>query len=242
MPIDDKSDPDHKKRAVVPGGTTTTSSSPTPYPGTHRPPSITVTLTPPGPPSSFTHKKPVRQEAAKAIVPPIDPPTDPPIGPARRKTSPPSPKSKLAAALRRQVSPAAKDYKDPWRIVCRVKPEQGLYRGDLIGWFESHAPSDPDAAPPYWACEFPRPISKETRNSIMERHLGQRTGHLWFVDPEQQLVEVYVMSGEVYVKKVNARGAKLLRLPPFETVELDFEEVWNPAGKKRRAPTKSKAL
>ena len=54
----------------------------------------------------------------------------------------------------------------------------------------------------------------------------ERVQHVWFVDPIEQLLEVWRHDGEGYRVALAAAGDEKVRAEPFEAIELDLAILW----------------
>jgi Uma2 family endonuclease len=83
--------------------------------------------------------------------------------------------------------------------------------------------------PPDWVCEV---ISPSTGRIDRSRKMGiyarERVGHLWFVDPLVQTVEVYRGESGRWVVVVTRAGRETARIEPFDAVELRLARWWPP--------------
>ncbi|HEY7117948.1 MAG TPA: Uma2 family endonuclease [Tepidisphaeraceae bacterium] len=50
----------------------------------------------------------------------------------------------------------------------------------------------------------------------------------WIVDPMEQTLEAYKLEKNVYVRSGHGTGADILRLPPFEELEIPLARLWRP--------------
>lgn len=62
--------------------------------------------------------------------------------------------------------------------------------------------------------------------ALPDNLVGERVGHVWFVDPTEQLLEALVLDGETYrIARVES-GETKVRIPPFDAIELDLAALW----------------
>jgi Uma2 family endonuclease len=102
---------------------------------------------------------------------------------------------------------------------------------DVAGWRRERMPEIPDAAAitiaPDWACEV---LSDRTRR--LDRGKKQRVyaregvGHLWFVDPEAEFVEVLRLEGHRWLFVDTFEADAAVRAEPFEAAELPLGALW----------------
>lgn len=111
---------------------------------------------------------------------------------------------------------------------------------DLAGWRRERmatAPRDPFLVlAPDWACEVLSPstvlVDRRRKMPLYAEH-GVR--HLWFVDPLARLVEVFRLDGPSYRHCVTAGEDEVVRLEPFEAIELELGALW-PSGSRPERP------
>jgi Uma2 family endonuclease len=102
---------------------------------------------------------------------------------------------------------------------------------DLAGWRRERLPQLPDAAfldvAPDWVCEV---LSSSTvardRTSKTRHYAGAGVGHLWFVDPSAETLEVYRLEAGAWRLVGGFAGAVKVRAEPFEGLELDLGNSW----------------
>jgi len=102
---------------------------------------------------------------------------------------------------------------------------------DVAGWRRERMPEIPDAAAitiaPDWVCEV---LSDRTRR--LDRGKKQRiyaregVKHLWFADPEAQMVEVFRLEGNRWLLVDTVEADAKVRVEPFEKVELPLSALW----------------
>ena len=119
---------------------------------------------------------------------------------------------------------------DPGGWVILDEPELHLGRDvlvpDLGGWRRERMPEIPDSnavtLAPDWVCEVASP-STQRADRLLKMPIYRTAGvpWVWIVDPITELVEVFEGDGERWVMAASAVGAGLVRLPPFDALELD---------------------
>lgn len=102
---------------------------------------------------------------------------------------------------------------------------------DLAGWRRermSAVPPDPFISlAPDWACEVLSPSTVFVdRRRKMPLYAQHGVVHLWLVDPLARLVEVYRLDGRSYRHGVTAGEDDVVRLEPFEAIELELCALW----------------
>lgn len=103
---------------------------------------------------------------------------------------------------------------------------------DLAGWRRERMPELPvDKAyfdlPPDWACEVLSPSTAPLDRGDKRRvYATAAVKHLWYVDPDAQVLEVLEYDPRGYrVLDVFSGGAEV-RAAPFEAIELDLGALW----------------
>jgi Uma2 family endonuclease len=102
---------------------------------------------------------------------------------------------------------------------------------DIAGWRRERMPVVPDdlflTLAPDWVCEVISPSTGSyDRTDKREIYLRERVGHLWFVDPSTQTLEVQRWSDRGYIVVAAWRGDATVRAEPFEDLELPLGSLW----------------
>jgi Uma2 family endonuclease len=103
---------------------------------------------------------------------------------------------------------------------------------DLAGWRRERMPVVPKEAhftiPPDWVGEV---LSPSTARLDRARKLPAYARHgvafLWLVDPLARTVEVMRLEREKWVLLTVAEGEQVVRLPPFDAIELELAALWD---------------
>jgi Uma2 family endonuclease len=120
-----------------------------------------------------------------------------------------------------------------WRILD--EPELHLGRDvlvpDLGGWRRERLPSLPKEAyfsvTPDWICEVISPSTAALdRVKKLTIYARERVVHAWLVDPLAQTIEVLRLDAGRWVIDSTRAGPGLVRLPPFDAIELDLSVLW----------------
>lgn len=104
---------------------------------------------------------------------------------------------------------------------------------DLAGWRRERMSAVPREAfielAPDWACEVSSPSTiLVDRQRKMPIYAREGVSHLWLVDPVAKVLEVYRLDGDSY-RFVKAHGrSEVVRIEPFEAIELELEALWPP--------------
>ncbi len=119
---------------------------------------------------------------------------------------------------------------DPGGWLILFEPELHLGRDvlvpDLAGWRRERMPEMPDTPAftlaPDWVCEVASPTTQRT-DRLLKMPIYRSAGvpWVWIVDPLTELVEVFEGDGDRWIMAASAVGAGLVRLPPFDALELD---------------------
>ncbi len=102
---------------------------------------------------------------------------------------------------------------------------------DLAGWRRERLPHLPKVpfleVAPDFACEV---LSQSTvrvdRELKMPIYARERVAHVWLVHPIERTVEVYRLDGESYRLVVTRGGDQVVRLEPFDAIELELSAMW----------------
>lgn len=122
-----------------------------------------------------------------------------------------------------------------WRIL--FEPELHLHGDvvvpDLAGWRRERMPRLPKTAcfelPPDWVCEVLSPSTEAVdRAKKMSIYWREGVGHLWYVNPLLQTLEVYRRGeGGEWCLVATHQGEARVRAEPFEALELDLTRLWD---------------
>jgi Uma2 family endonuclease len=128
------------------------------------------------------------------------------------------------------------DGPDGWWIFSEVDVRFTLHdvvRPDLAGWRRSRLPH-PDSTRPFelapdWICEILSP-SNEHHDRVFKQQLYARHGvpFYWIVDPEEGLVEAYVLQSGSWIVAGTYGRTTVARIPPFEAIELPVGRLFFP--------------
>jgi len=111
-----------------------------------------------------------------------------------------------------------------------VDPDFDPVVPDLAGWRRDAHPSLPVTPQhhdvPQWVCEVLSPSTRR-RDRILKLPFYARAGvaHVWLVDPEAEMVEVYQLDGARWTL-LGTWGEDKARLAPFDAVEIDLSLLW----------------
>jgi Uma2 family endonuclease len=102
---------------------------------------------------------------------------------------------------------------------------------DLAGWRRERMPDLPEtayfSAVADWICEILSPRTAAIDRSEKLPFYG-RAGvkHVWLIDAGLHTLEVYRLEGEAWRVVSTIRGERILRVEPFEDVELELKHLW----------------
>ncbi len=122
-----------------------------------------------------------------------------------------------------------------WWILAEVDVRFGrhdIVRPDLSGWRRERL-TDLDALPvdvrPDWVCEVLSPGSR-LRDTRDKRRLFAVSGvpHYWLLDPDDQTLLALTLDGERWVEQGLYAPGDVVRVAPFEAVELDVGRLFPP--------------
>jgi Uma2 family endonuclease len=110
-------------------------------------------------------------------------------------------------------------------------------RPDLLGWRRDRHPTLPttDArglvtAVPDWICEV---LSPSTASMDLGRkriaYFRAGVAHYWLADPERRSITALRLTDEGYVIDNVVNAGERVRLAPFDAVEIDLDDVFEPA-------------
>ncbi|MEM6790274.1 MAG: Uma2 family endonuclease [Myxococcota bacterium] len=102
---------------------------------------------------------------------------------------------------------------------------------NLAGWRRATLPELPDArfldVRPDWVCEILSPSTRaHDRVRKMPIYAREGVSHVWLIDADVQLLEVYRLDGETYRLVATCDGDASVRLEPFDAIELDLAALW----------------
>lgn len=102
---------------------------------------------------------------------------------------------------------------------------------DLAGWRRDHLPELPDESfiktLPDWVCEILSTGGRK-RDTVEKFKLLQKheVPFYWIIDPDELTITAYQFSPAGYVVSGVAQAGELIRLAPFEEIELDVNALF----------------
>lgn len=119
-----------------------------------------------------------------------------------------------------------------WWILTEPEIRLGgeRYEPDVAGWRTERLPSIEgllftDVAPD-WICEVLSTNRERDEVTKLRAYARARVGWYWIIDPLERRLVVYELTGDVYSQRMLARGTDVVRIPPFEAIELQLGELW----------------
>jgi Uma2 family endonuclease len=80
---------------------------------------------------------------------------------------------------------------------------------------------------PDWICEILSPGTIAFDRGAKRRiYAREGIAHLWFVEPEQQQLEVFRLQASHWVLTETFEDSALVRAEPFEAIEIDLGRLW----------------
>ena len=144
--------------------------------------------------------------------------------------------SELTGALHRWLANAFSDTRlgGPGGWLFLIGPELVLGRDilvpDIVAWRRERLPRAPAATQislaPDWVCEV---LSKGTeafdRGPKRRSYARAQIPHLWYVQPESKLIEVFRKQGDFYASIADGLFTERIALEPFEASPLELGEL-----------------
>lgn len=117
---------------------------------------------------------------------------------------------------------------------------QDILVPDLAGWRRSRCPEPPGGAfvtvAPDWVCEILSPstawVDRERKLPIYAR---EHVAFAWIIDPGARTLEVLKLLDKHWVVAGNYSRNELVRVEPFEAIEMDLGALWLPEVPDERA-------
>jgi Uma2 family endonuclease len=148
----------------------------------------------------------------------------------------PSPRhNAAAAALSARLGPFQPGSGGPGGWVFFVETEirfgNDLLVPDIAGWRRERLDGYPDGnfftIRPDWVCEV-LSASTERRDRTAKRRIYAEAGvpHFWLVDPRQQLLEVFGLTGGNWTLVGTWNSDDIVRAPPFDAISFSLADLW----------------
>ncbi len=102
---------------------------------------------------------------------------------------------------------------------------------DVAGWRRKTMPDYPDAAycaiPPDWVCEVLSPSTRRIdQNEKRTIYARDGVSHLWFVDPDAQILEAFELRKGQWVLLTTLSDDAAVSLPPFAAISFPLDALW----------------
>lgn len=102
---------------------------------------------------------------------------------------------------------------------------------DLAGWRRERMPVMPDVAAftlvPDWVCEVLSPSTRKLdRTKKLHVYRREQVAHVWLVDPEARMLEIYRLTGDLYTLAATFADDAPVRAEPFDAIELPLGALW----------------
>jgi len=116
---------------------------------------------------------------------------------------------------------------------------------DLAGWRRERLPADfmegaAATLAPDWCCEVLSASTEEIdRGRKLDVYRREGVAHVWLVSPTLRSVQVLRRQDLGWLLVATLRGGAVVRVEPFDALELDLAGLWAP---QRRSPPASEAL
>lgn len=103
---------------------------------------------------------------------------------------------------------------------------------DIAGWRRERMPALPQASAfelaPDWVCEVLSPSTASVdRTEKLPIYGRERVGHVWFVDPLLQTLEVLRLDGAGYRIVGAWRAEAVVQCEPFEALPIRLADLWS---------------
>ena len=103
---------------------------------------------------------------------------------------------------------------------------------DIAAWRSERAPAVSSVfftVAPDWVYETLSPSTAVVdRTRKLDVYRQQRVAFIWLIDPVAQTLEALRLDGDGWIVAGNYGGDQMVRVAPFEAVELDLSSLWSP--------------
>ncbi len=120
-----------------------------------------------------------------------------------------------------------------WWIFHEPELHQGadVLVPDLAGWRRERLPVVPDAVAmalaPDWVSEILSPSTERMdRAKKLAIYAREGVGHAWLINPIARTLEALRRQGDGWLLFATAAGDAIVRVEPFEAIELDLLLLW----------------
>jgi Uma2 family endonuclease len=113
--------------------------------------------------------------------------------------------------------------------------EERLTVPDLAGWRVERVAEMPEDNPlvvvPDWTCEVLSPTTaRDDRRLKLPLYIRAGVLHVWLVDPDQRLVEVFEPVGGRATLVASGADDERVAFPPFDDVPVELARLWLATG------------
>jgi len=125
---------------------------------------------------------------------------------------------------------------DNWLFIdepeLHLGSEPDIIVPDLAGWRGARAQQVPTEGawiglPPDWVCEILSPSTHVRDRGIkLAVYRRERVGHVWFIEPDLRMLEVFRLVDGQYVQCALYEGDATVRAEPFEVFDLELAKLW----------------
>ncbi len=127
-----------------------------------------------------------------------------------------------------------------WWIIDEPELHLGgdILAPDLAGWRRARMSTLPETAyfavAPDWVCEVLSPLTRALDQGRKRAvYAREGVGHLWFVDPDARMLEVFELDGGRWVLLETLSEDAPVSLPPFEAIRFSLADLWADTGPAR---------
>lgn len=102
---------------------------------------------------------------------------------------------------------------------------------DLAGWRRDRLPQLPETAyfevSPDWVCEILSPsTARLDRGSKRRLYAAAGVEHLWLLDPEQRVLEVFSLMGRRWLLFTTVGPGEPVQAPPFDAIAFPLDDLF----------------
>lgn len=103
---------------------------------------------------------------------------------------------------------------------------------DIAGWRRERMPTLPESAwfelAPDWVCEILSPATASTDRALkMPLYAREGIPHLWLVDPDVRMLEVYRLEGDRrWLLLATLKDDDPVSQPPFDAITFPLDSLW----------------
>jgi len=120
-----------------------------------------------------------------------------------------------------------------WIVVTEPELHLGeaIVVPDVAAWRRERLPSLPDRPfldlAPDWVCEVLSPSTERIdRGRKLRAYAAAGVAHAWLLNPVERTLEVLVLKDGAWTIVGVCSGCDVVRIKPFEAIELELERLW----------------